>query len=505
MTEEILITGQPGFQWDVLSCTADVAIIGGSAGCGKTFTLLLDPVRDLHVSGFYGIIFRRENVQIYNPGGLWDKGVELYLNLPFPLVARHRAKPATFNFLPGSKVVFGHLNMTMDVLKYQGSEIPYIAFDELTHFEQYQFIYMLSRNRSTCGIPPRIRASCNPQGDGWVKDLVSWWLYPDDYYIEALRALPRPDRRGVVRYFAAWENQFLFGDTREEVWMQFPGSERAKFPMEAIKSITFIGGTLEDNAILTKADPGYIGGLMAQEESDRVQLLEGRWINIDLDSRRLYSDAEIFDLFTNSFVEGTGNRYMTADVALEGSDLFTVGIWDGYVLEYYYEYQVLLPEEVEPLLIDLAKAHRIPESHIAFDANGVGAMLSGKFRNAFPVVAQSKPLPDAIETGYRKETPTIPQYVNLRSQLYWKFKHVLADREVYIAVKDVSLRQRLVQELRAITKITLTNGKLGVVPKEEIKAKIKRSPDIADMLVMREVFNLIKPARKSFTRKIRTV
>jgi len=52
------------------------------------------------------------------------------------------------------KISFGHMDMDKDALKWQGSQIAMIAFDELTHFTKQQFFYMLSRNRSTCGVKP---------------------------------------------------------------------------------------------------------------------------------------------------------------------------------------------------------------------------------------------------------------------------------------------------------------------------------------------------------------
>lgn len=500
------IAPQPGFQWKVLECSADVAILGGTAGCGKTWCLLLEAVRWLTVRRYNAMIFRRENIQIFNTGGLWDKGVELFTSLPFPLVASIKEKPPTFRFPPGSTVQFGHINQTMDVLKYQGAEIAYIGFDELTHFERYQFFYMLSRNRSTCGVRPIIRASTNPQGSGWVKDLIQWWLYPDNHADESLRALPIPERSGVLRYFVVVDNKTVWGETAEECWNMLPEKHRLKISKENIKSLTFIGGTLNDNKELLRIDPGYVGSLMAQEETDRVQLMDGRWTDVNADAYRLYLDAEIYDMYSNTFVQGTGVRYMTADVALEGSDTFSIGIWNGWVLEKVFLSEQTKPEEVQPMLEKHAKENRVPRSNIAFDANGVGAMLKGYLKHAFPFVGSMQPMMDKEEVGMREEAPNKPNYLNLRAQVYWKFKQVLADREVYVAVNDIDLQNRLTEELKAIKKAeTRADKKLQLIPKEEIHLAIKRSPDIADMLTMRCVFELVKRPKKPHKRKVRGI
>src|SRR5436305_14925946 len=69
-----------------------------------------------------------------------------------------------------------------------------VCFDELTHFTAHQFFYMVSRNRSTCGVRPYIRATCNPDADSWVADFLAWWIDPQT-------GLPIPERAGVLRYY----------------------------------------------------------------------------------------------------------------------------------------------------------------------------------------------------------------------------------------------------------------------------------------------------------------
>ena len=80
------------------------------------------------------------------------------------------------------------------VYDWQGAQITLICFDELTHFSAHQFFYMVSRNRSTCGVRPYIRATCNPDADSWVADLLAWW-------IDQETGLPIRERAGVVRYY----------------------------------------------------------------------------------------------------------------------------------------------------------------------------------------------------------------------------------------------------------------------------------------------------------------
>ena len=104
-------------------------------------------------------------------------------------------------------------------------------FDELTHFTWRQFSYMFSRNRSTCGVRPYIRAGCNPDAASWVARWVEWW-------IDAATGLPIPERSGVIRWFVRDGDNIRWGDSPAELRRDYPD---AGDPL----SFTFIGATLE--------------------------------------------------------------------------------------------------------------------------------------------------------------------------------------------------------------------------------------------------------------------
>ena len=60
------LSPQPGPQTAFLSSSADIAIYGGAAGGGKTWALLMEPLRHLANAGFGAVIFRRTTVQVRN-------------------------------------------------------------------------------------------------------------------------------------------------------------------------------------------------------------------------------------------------------------------------------------------------------------------------------------------------------------------------------------------------------------------------------------------------------
>lgn len=255
-----IIRPQPGPQEAFAASSADIAIYGGAAGGGKSFALLMEPLR--HVTGnreFAAVFFRRKTTEVRNPGGLWDVSSKLY-----PLLG---GKPVEhvleWSWQQGGKVKFAHLEHEKNVYDWQGSQIPLICFDELTHFSKSQFFYMLSRNRSECGVVPYVRATTNPDADSWVAEFIAWW-------IDQETGMPIPERSGVVRWFVRINDSICWGDTRDELKERF-GEEVEP------KSVTFIGAKLSDNQILMKADPSYKANLMAQSAVERARLMDGNW------------------------------------------------------------------------------------------------------------------------------------------------------------------------------------------------------------------------------------
>lgn len=258
----ITLSPQPGPQSQFLSSPADIAIYGGAAGAGKTFALLLEPLRHVNNSGFGAVLFRRESTQLNIEGGSIDEAEKMYTALG----ADYKMTPKpSFTFPSGAKVSFDHLQRESTVSSWQGSQIPLILFDELTHFTERQIFYMMSRNRSTCGVRPYIRATCNPDPDSFVAWLIAWWIGDDGYPIQ--------DRSGVLRWFVRDGDDLVWADSAAEL-VKKGYTESAGFMP---KSLTFIPGKLSDNVILEKSDPGYRANLMALPTVEREQLLKGNW------------------------------------------------------------------------------------------------------------------------------------------------------------------------------------------------------------------------------------
>jgi len=262
-TELIRITPQPGPQTQFLACDADVVFYGGSAGGGKTYALLLDPLYHVNNPLFGAVIFRRTTKQITSEGGLWDTSLELYTSIG----GIPKQSPSLMcEFPSGMKVSFAHMEYEKNRFDWQGSQIPWIGFDEICHFTWKQFSYMLSRNRSMSGVTGKIRGACNPDPDSWVRKFIDWWIGPDGYVLS--------ERSGVIRWFILVGDEVFWGDTKRELIDRFQETSRDEIlPM----SFTFIRSTLDDNQILLQKDPGYRAKLNALPRVEQEQLKYGNW------------------------------------------------------------------------------------------------------------------------------------------------------------------------------------------------------------------------------------
>src|SRR6267378_3566591 len=215
------ISAQRGPQTEFLQTAADICIYGGAAGGGKTVGLILEPLRHVgRVANFTAVFFRRTTPQITNPGGLWDESQNFYPRLG----GTPHLRAQEWRWPRGGKIKFSHLQLATSVYDWQGAQITLICFDELTHFTAHQFFYLLSRNRSTCGVRPYIRATCNPDADSWVAEFLAWWIDP-----------PRPI------------------------------------------SVTFIPASVFDNPALLQVNPEYLAWLLSLPLLESERLLGGNW------------------------------------------------------------------------------------------------------------------------------------------------------------------------------------------------------------------------------------
>lgn len=254
--EVTVIRPQAGKQETFLACGSDIAIYGGGAGGGKTFALLLDFGRwAMKLKHFAAVIFRNSYPEIMNPGALWDESMKLY-----PLMGAVGSRSETKWVWPnGSWIKFSYMARDDDVHSWQGAQLAAIGFDELTHFSQTMFFYMISRLRTSCGIRPYIRGTCNPDPNSWVAKFLEGWISED--------GTPIPHAEKIVRYIARDKGEIVFANDLESIQM---------LGMKP-RSVSFIPALVHDNQILIENNPDYIDNLKSLSLVDRERLLGGNW------------------------------------------------------------------------------------------------------------------------------------------------------------------------------------------------------------------------------------
>lgn len=501
-----VIKPQPGFQEAFLSSSADIVIGGGAAGAGKSFAELLEAIRHKDKPKFNAIIFRRTTVQIRNPGGLWDESSAIYPLLGGASNSQH----LSWYFKSGAMVKFAHLEHEKNIYDHQGAQYCLIIFDELNHFTKKQFFYLLSRNRSMCGVRPYVRATCNPDPDSFVAELIEWWIDMVEKLPNGERnpqyGYPIKERAGVLRYFIVDNEAYIWGSSKQEVIDKAPHifSNKAFEGTnldDLIKSITFIPGSIYGNKKLMEKNPEYLANLMAQDEDEKARLLEGNW-RVRIDELCIFNYQSVENLFSNIYPSNTNQRYITCDAARFGNDLTTIFIWYGWKVVKLIIISKCDAQECVNVIEQERERYNIPKGKVIVDQDGVGGgvVRLGRY------VGFSGNAPVLEEPGtFIKEN-----YKNLKTQLYYRFADKVNQDEVSFPLSNENVvvdgffgvkiklnnkmhdvRDLIKQDFRAIKKRDKDeDGKKQINSKDEQKVLLRgRSPDFSDGASLRAYFD----------------
>ena len=247
--QEVIFKPNNGPQEEFLSSSEEDVLYGGAAGGGKSFALLVDPLRYCHNPNHRGLLLRRTLDELTE---LIDKSRQLYTKA-FPK-ATFRESKSTWVFPSGATMWFTYLDRDKDVTRFQGQAFNWIGIDEITQYPTpYVWDYLRSRLRTTDDeLRPNMSMRCtgNPGGVGgwWIKKM---YIDPHEYN----KPFPATDI-----------------ETREQ--LLYPeGHEKARQPLFYRK---FIPARLTDNPYLMQ-DGRYEAMLRSLPEVERKRLLEGDW------------------------------------------------------------------------------------------------------------------------------------------------------------------------------------------------------------------------------------
>ncbi len=211
-----------------MDADADEVLFGGAAGGGKSYGQLADAlVYALKYPKSKQLILRKtfpelEHSLIFASLGFYPKSV-----------CKYSATMRKWTFINGSVIEFGYCATRTDTLRYQGAEYDVVRFDELTHFTEEQYTYLISRIRGVNPYPKMVKSSTNPGGVGhsWVK------------------------------------RRFIDGFSPNEVHTDKESGARR----------LFIPSFVQDNVFLMQSDADYIRRLEQLPEKERRALLCGEW------------------------------------------------------------------------------------------------------------------------------------------------------------------------------------------------------------------------------------
>ena len=490
------IIAQRGCQEKFLASSSDITIFGGSRGGSKSFSLLMESLKDIYNPYYNSILLRNEKDDLldlintsyilYGQMGQYNKSIS----------------DMTWYFKNGGKLKFSYLADSYDDFKkrFQGKQYSFIGIDEITHCSYEKFKYLITCNRNAYGIRNRFYGTCNPDPDSWVRKFIDWWIGED--------GLPIDERDGIIRYcFMEGDSpdSIYWGNTPEEVYNQCKhiidplwkdAYEELGFNKVTmyVKSVTFIQGRLEENIKLIASDPNYAANLSQQNEEQRARDLEGNW-NFKATGDDLIKMSDMDRFYSASAQIEKGIRYVSADIAFEGGDFCVMWLWiDLHIKDVF----VMRENSANTETMFMAKLNEwgVREENVIYDYWGVGQAISGHVKRAVKFTGTQKP-EKQFENSYK----------NIKSQCAEMLAHYIQDGKISIEPRlldlkfsgkkgkyqKVALKDILMKERKCIRHKDNSNiGGFELINKEGMIKAVGYSLDFFESLIYRMYFEINK-------------
>lgn len=227
----------------------------------------------------------------------------------------------------------------------------------------------------------------------------------------------------------------------------------------------------------------------------RQRLKGGNW-NYDDEETSLVNGDAIQDIWTNTPV--AGEKYATIDVARFGKDTTKMYLWNGLrcykIFKWVHQDTGKTAIEAKKILTE----EQIPYSHTIIDEVGVGGGVIDQMRGCVGFVANSSPLENpklkpikVIKNGKITFIAQKENFASLKDQCGYVLAEKINNHELRIETDDEDLKEVIEEEIGELKDGSPdTDGKKKLVPKEDIKENIGRSPDDLDNLIMRMWFEL---------------
>lgn len=479
-----------GFQKRFVQSNVDFLVGGSAMGVGKSMGALLMAAQHTVDPNFRMVFLRRNIGDIRAGGGGTDEASKLYGNIATLKISEN----PRLTFPSGAFIDFTHMSDQREdkvLERVKGWQYSCIYIDEATGFEWSTIRLLMSRNRSQAKWSGKMRLTCNPKRNHWLRTWVDWWVDEQGY--------PIPERDGIVRYFYVNGKDIsdvVFGDTPEDVYRQCKGSIDEILRgqghdytyKDLIKSTTFLSGKLAENTSLMEGNAGYLGSVAAMGEKQRQANLMGCWnVDLDEDLDAPISPSSARAVVTNE-AQTSGVKWLTADIATQGTDNTFILVWDGYHVIDYKILPIATTDKNTEWIKRMARKHDIPENHIIFDSRG-SAYLHER-------------LPEAIayDSCYAPRGLYRRSFMLLKDECYMRLVEALnggrisMDADVANAVyfhqnlsSQITILEEFTEECGVVQFTTSASGKQRLLTKKEMNSQLgkSRSMDVLDPCAMR--------------------
>jgi hypothetical protein len=261
----------------------------------------------------------------------------------------------------------------------------------------------------------------------------------------------------------------------------------------------FVPALVNDNPFISEH---YQENLKKLDKNSRERLLFGNW-NYDDDPSKLFEYDKINDMFTIG-ATGQGEQYISADIARFGSDKTIIVVWIGFDIIRIIIKEKLSTTQSAEVINKLANEFRVPRSNIVIDEDGVGGGVVDQLKGVKGFINNSKPIELRKEqnpTGFYTLPPK-HNYANLKTQCYFKLSELISKGKITYNEDNIKVREMIVEDLEQIkVKDIDKDGKIAIIPKEDIIENLGHSPDVGDAIMMRMYFTLIVKYRPYLSTK----
>lgn len=439
----------PGPQAMALESQADEVFYGGAAGCGKS-SLLVGAALEYKSA----ILFRKEYTQI--------KGLEDEAARQLGTREGYNGQAKAWKHRKGV-LEFGSVPHVDDREKYQGRAHAYIGFDEITHFPEAVYRYLIGWNRSAEGERCRVIVTGNPPTtpEGrWVIRYWAPWIDPSH---------PNPAKHGELRWFTTVDGEDL----------ELPGPEPIELGGRMVqpRSRTFIGGRLADNPAL--AGTNYAATLDALPEPLRTMLREGRF-----DVGQADSDNQLIPTHWVNVAQTRWDRKPTGrmdavgvDVAQGGADKTVLVARHG---QWFSEPVVRRGEDTPdgPSVAALVVQTMRDGAEVIVDCGGGfgGSAYDHLKQQNVPVVS----FVGSRASSAKTKDGTLA-FVNQRAESWWRFREALDP--VMGEGLAIPPNPELLADLTSVS-WKLTSRGIQLESKDDLRKRLGRSPDMGDAFVL---------------------